>query len=121
MVKALFDTNILLDYLKGVTQAQREIALQKDVAISIVTRMEVLVGVEPAAEPAIRMFLDTFITVPLDEDVAERAIVLRRKHRLKLADAIIWASAQAQGRIFVTRDMKDFPGDDPGIRMPYKL
>ena len=41
-VKALFDTNILLDYLKGVEAAQVERARYRQPLISIVTWMEVL-------------------------------------------------------------------------------
>ncbi len=121
MVKALFDTNIVLDYLRGIEAAEQEFSRYDDIAISIVSRMDVLVGVTPDIEADVRSFLDTLKTVQLGTDVAERAVALRRSHRLKLADAIIWASAQTEGRLFVTRDMKDFPAEDPGIRMPYKL
>lgn len=120
-MKALFDTNIVLDYLKGVNEARAEIAFNNDPAISIITRMEVLVGAPPAKEQGIRIFLDKFATISLDDEIAEQAIHIRRKHRLKLADAIIWATAQIHERIFVTRDVKDFPRNEPGIRMPYKL
>jgi len=121
MVKALLDTNILLDYLKAIPAAQREIARYGDPAISIITRIEVLIGAPSNLEPGIRSFLDRFLMVPLDDSVAEQAVLLRRNHRLKLGDAIIWASARTQGRLFVTRDAKDFPRNEPGIRMPYKL
>jgi predicted nucleic acid-binding protein len=121
VVKALFDTNVILDYLKGIEAAEREFSRYENIAISIVTRIEVLVGATQNIEDEIRTLLDGLTTVPLDTDVAERAIVLRRTRRLKLADAIIWASAQMQDRLFVTRDTKDFPADDPGIRMPYRI
>ena len=121
MVKALFDTNIVLDYLKGIEAAERELSRYEDIAISIVSRIEVLVGVTPDIENDVRALLDDLTTIHLDDDVAERAIILRRIRRLKLADSIIWASAQADNRLFVTRDTKDFPVEDPGIRMPYKI
>ena len=120
-MKALFDTNVVLDYLKGIEAAEQEFARYDNVAISIVTFIEVLVGVTREIEVVVRAFLDDLTTVQLDADVAERAVELRRTHRVKLADAIIWASAQSEGRLFVTRDAKDFPVSDPGIRMPYKI
>ena len=40
---------------------------------------------------------------------------------MKLPDAIVWASAQVHAMLLVTRDTKDFPGDDPGIRVPYMV
>jgi predicted nucleic acid-binding protein len=121
VVRALFDTNIVLDYLKGIEAAEQEFSRYDNIAISIVTRIEVLVGVTPAIEQEVRALLDDLSTVALDADVAERAIALRRSRRLKLADAIIWASAQINDRLFVTRAMKDFPAGDPGIRMPYRV
>jgi predicted nucleic acid-binding protein len=59
--------------------------------------------------------------VAVDEQVAERAVSLRRSRRIKLPDAVIWASAQAHAMLLVTRNTKDFPADDPGIRAPYRL
>ena len=44
MVKALFDTCILIDYLNGIQSAKDEIELFKDKAISTITWMEVMVG-----------------------------------------------------------------------------
>jgi predicted nucleic acid-binding protein len=121
VVKALLDTNVVLDYLKGIEAAEKEFSRYQNIAISIVTRIEVLVGVTQNIESEVRALLDEMTTVQLDNDVAERAIVLRRTRRLKLADAIIWASAQVQDRLLVTRDVKDFPADDPGVRVPYAL
>ena len=40
-LKALFDTNILVDYLSGIAAAKDEISLYDDKAISIITWMEV--------------------------------------------------------------------------------
>jgi predicted nucleic acid-binding protein len=68
-----------------------------------------------------RDFLDGFILIELNEKVAERAVTLRRAHRLKLPDAIVWASAQVEAMLLVTRDTKVFPSDDPGIRIPYQV
>ena len=121
MVKALIDTNVLIDFLNGAPQARRELDLYEDAAISIVSWMEVMAGGSEADSPPLRAFLAHFEVVDLDQHVAERAVTLRRAHRVKLPDAIIWASAQSQGRLLVTRDVKDFPPDDPGVRVPYVL
>ncbi|MEF0942844.1 PIN domain-containing protein [Rhizobium sp. BR 362] len=47
MVKALFDTNVLIDYLNAVPQARDELTRYGEKAISIITWMEVLVGAKP--------------------------------------------------------------------------
>lgn len=121
MVKALFDTNILIDFLRGVAAARDELARYPDKAISIVTWMEVMAGAPELTEPGTRGLLDGFALVDLDESVAERAVTLRRQHLLKLPDAIVWASAQVRAMLLVTRDTKGFPADDPGVRMPYRI
>lgn len=120
-MKALFDTNILIDFLRGLPPAREEINRYADKAISVVTWMEVMAGAPMAAERGTRGFLDGFVLVGVNEAVAERAVVLRRQHRLKLSDAIVWASAQVQAMLLVTRDTKRFPADDPGVRIPYRV
>jgi predicted nucleic acid-binding protein len=119
VVKALLDTNILIDFLHAVPAARDELNRYEDKAISIVTWMEVMVGAPPLATRATREFLDTFALIELNEKIAERAVMLRQKHRLKLPDAIIWASAQVHAMLLVTRDTKGFPAGDPGVRVPY--
>lgn len=121
MVKALLDTNILIDYLNAVPQARAELKRYVDKAISVITWMEVMIGADAALEPDTRAFLSSFDVVGIDEPVAERAVMLRRIHRIRLPDAVIWATAQAHGMLLVTRNTKDFPANDPGIRAPYAL
>ena len=121
MVGTLFDTNILIDYLNGIEQAKAELDRHADKAISLVTWMEVMVGVTPETEMVIKGFLRGFVNLPIDEKVAAGAVALRRKHKIKLPDAIVWATAQADKRLLVTRNTKDFAPDEPGIRVPYHI
>lgn len=121
MVAALLDSNILVDHLKGYPQATAEIGRYENPAISIVTWIEVMVGAADESSNHTRQFLDGFIVIGLDDAVAERAIVLRQTYRLKFPDAVIWAAAQTTGRLLVTRNTKDFPADEPGVRAPYQL
>jgi predicted nucleic acid-binding protein len=119
-MKAVFDTSILVDYLNGIAAASRELDQYEEIAISIVTWMEVLAGADDAEEEAVmRDFLSRFKIQPVEKVVAERAIKIRRQHKLKLPDAIIWATANELGRILVTRNTKDFSEKDAGIRVPY--
>lgn len=121
MVKALFDTNILIDYLQGELRAKEELARYAEHIISVITWMEVMVGATPNTKAGTEAFLRSFTVLPLDEKIAERAVVLRQAKRIKLPDAIIWASAQVNHCILVTRNSKDIPGDEPGVRVPYLL
>jgi len=119
-----FDTNILIDFLNGVTEAQIATAPYSIRLISRITWMEVLAGVKDTpGEDMARSFLAQFDIVELSADIAEAALTLRRHHvpKLKLPDAIILASARMHGSRLITRNHKDFPQSSPDIHMPYTL
>lgn len=115
----LFDTNILIDYLRGLAAAKAECDRYSDRAISIVTWMEVMVGTKATGEQEIREFLEYFATIALTSTIAERAVAIRRRHRVKLPDAIIKATAEDSARLLITRNTRDFGENTPGVRVPY--
>jgi predicted nucleic acid-binding protein len=118
-MKALFDTNILIDYLNGVEGARRELEMHRERLISVVTLMEVLAGARSEDETdVIDMFLRDFTVVDISRRVAREAVELRRTRRLRLPDAIIWATARTESALLVTRNSKDFPPAEPGVRVP---
>jgi predicted nucleic acid-binding protein len=118
----LFDTNILIDYLNGVDAARLEIEGRRDRLISIITWMEILAGARSdEEEDVIGLFLRDFRVVDVTRGVARDAIQLRRERRVRLPDAIIWASARGESALLVTRNTKDFPSADPEIRVPYRI
>lgn len=121
-MKAVLDTNILVDYLNGIQAAKTELDRYERPLISLVTWMEVLVGAQhPDEHRLLTSFLHRFQTVAIDEPVAEQAVLLRRQHRIRLPDAIIWATARTRECLLVTRNTRDFPSDDPTVRVPYRL
>lgn len=121
MVNALFDTNVLIDYLNGIDAARAELERYASRAISVITWMEVLVGTTPTEDATVRAWLESFEVIELDAAVAARAVEIRRQTRIRLPDAIVWASAQVGSRLLVSRNTKDFPVDEPGVRVPYRL
>ena len=121
-MRALLDTNILIDYLGGVEAAREEIARHDGPLISSITWMEVLVGASDDREMArLRWFLSGFGRVAIDDRVSELAAAIRREHRIRLPAAIIWASARSIGGLLVTRNTRDFPAGAPGVRVPYSI
>jgi predicted nucleic acid-binding protein len=121
-MKALFDSDILIDFLVGESKAERELKRFSERLISIVSWSEVMIGADSEDEQIkCREFLAAFTVIPFDQTIAEEAVRIRRGTRLKLPDAIIWASAKANGALLVTRNTRDFPTDDPFVRIPYSV
>lgn len=120
MVKVLFDTNILIDYLNGVADAAKEIGRYREKAISLITWVEVMAGATTRDEQIIKAFLSQFELLPIDSKVSTEAVAIRRTRRIKLPDAIILATARTTDRILISRNTKDFPaGVDVDVRVPY--
>ena len=120
-MRALFDSNILIDFLNGIPAARTELARYQSPAISVITWIEVLVGATPKAEATTRGFLSGFETIEVSAAISERTVAIRRERGLRVPDAIILATAQTENLLLVTRNSKDFSAATPGIRIPYRL
>jgi len=120
-VKAVIDTNILVDFLRGLPQARAELALYQSPTISVMSWMEVMAGTTPQNESVARAFLQTFDLLQIEAKIAERAVLIRKTRRIKLPDAVIWATAEVHQCLLVTRNTRDFDPNEPGVRVPYTL
>ncbi|MCH7641284.1 type II toxin-antitoxin system VapC family toxin [Patescibacteria group bacterium] len=119
-MKAVLDTNILIDYLNGMKAANRELSLYTEKIISVISWMEVLAGTGNSDEETIiRSFLGTFTLITVDKAIAEKALEIRKSLRLRTPDSIIYATARENGCILVTRNTKDFNPSWPDVREPY--
>jgi len=121
MVKVLLDTNILIDYLNGLVPAKLVLDRYTDKAISLITWMEVMIGTTTENRDATKQFLTIFELLAIDDAVATQAVALRQAQKIKLPDAIIWATAQTQQRILLTRNTKDFAENEAGVIVPYQV
>ena len=117
----LFDTNILIDSLKGFEPARELLRLSVDPAISVITWMEEMAGTQPSEETQTRRMLSEFVLLGISAYVMEKSAMVRRERKLKLPDAIIFATARVSGRVLVTRNTKDFADGTAGVRVPYRL
>lgn len=120
------DANILIDALLDHIPAQRElIRIVNSGARMWVSRMVWIEVLSKGSDEVVReaqQFLGRFGLDEIDDEIALRAAALRRERpRLKTPDAVILATAQIRGRVLVTRNIKDFPAEMPGIRVPYQL
>lgn len=123
LVRVLIDSNVLVDYLRGVPQARGTLAQHPNAAISLLNWIEVMVGVrEPAHVAPTRAFLARFEVIAPDAKIAELAVQLRQlRPRLRLPDALVWATARARGLTLLTRDAGDFPAGEDDVIAPYML
>ncbi|MES2661553.1 MAG: type II toxin-antitoxin system VapC family toxin [Verrucomicrobiota bacterium] len=121
-VKAVIDSDVLIDFLQGVPEAETEISRYSEPLYSVISWMEVMCGAETRLErEAAEALFKSMRIVELSSQVAQKAVEERKTSRLKLPDAAILASADCEGCILVTRNTKDFSKDDPRVRFPYSL
>lgn len=122
MTDVSFDTNILIDCLNGVEAGRLELRRARRRWISRISWIEIMAGCDDRTAAIVADFLAQFSIDEVTEDVGRLAAAMRRERgALRLPDAIVLASAQARGRILVTRNTRDFPANMPGIRVPYEL
>lgn len=125
MKKLLFDTDILIDYLRGRDDAREYIDNVQDViCISVITIAELYAGVRKDEESKeLKMFIETFDVVSLNNNIAKTGGLYRNQYKpgygTGLADALIAASAQEVGAQVVTLNTKHFPMFDDVIK-PYE-
>ncbi len=110
----LLDSNVLIYVLSQHNAEAVEFLANTRIgshAISMVTWMEVLAGATALDIDETRQFLSEFELVEISKEIAETTVSIRRSTRLKLPDAIIYATALATGRTLVTFNSRDFaPG-----------
>jgi len=121
-MKAIIDSDVMIDYLQGVEAAKLELAKYSHREASIVSWMEVMSGAGTKQEAKeCSDFLNTFTFHEVNLQIAAEAVDLRRNFKMRLPDAIVWATARVHGYIIVTRNSRDFPVSEPGVRIPYTL
>jgi toxin FitB len=110
----LLDTNILIYHLKG-DILEREIEkiegiLKRSFIISVITKIEFLGWRKHTADGFLKAqeFLRHAAIIPVDNELADLAIELRRNSNIKLADALIAATALLNDLVLVTGNEDDF-------------
>ena len=108
MSKYLLDTCLVLGLYAQNPQAVA--AMQgvsfEQCAVSVVNRVELLgwQGISDADDAELRHFLSRVVCLDIDLAVQNRAIALRRRHKIKLADSLVLATALTHGLRLLTLD-----------------
>ena len=112
---ALFDTDVLVWYLRGNRRAARAIDAAEERFISVITYMELLQGARNRKE--VREIKHTlldfgFAVLPLTENISNRAVVYMEEYGLKVAmgygDALIAATAVEHSLVLITGNRKHY-------------
>jgi hypothetical protein len=102
MSKVLLDSDVLIDHLRGRRHLQTV-----GLAISVITRTELYAGPE-REEPAVETLLAELDEIQVDATIARRAGRIQRATGLKIADALIAATALEHGMKVMTRNRRHF-------------
>jgi hypothetical protein len=120
----LLDTDIAIDYLRGVPVAvdfvQRH---EQDIALSAVTVAELFAGVREGQETTeLEDFIRLFPVIPVDLEIAKSAGLHRRdfgpSHGTGLADGMLAATADHHTLGLKTLNTRHYPMF-PGLLSPY--
>ena len=104
MADLLVDTDVFVDHLRG---ARRFRPGEHTIWYSVVTRAELFAG-RGTEEDRVGQLLAPFRELPVSREVAERAGRLRRGSAIRMADALIAATALEHGCSLLTRNTRDF-------------
>ncbi|MBF0417604.1 MAG: type II toxin-antitoxin system VapC family toxin [Magnetococcales bacterium] len=108
------DTNILIDFLNDYPDSQFRnqtlAAFSQGSAVSVVTVIELLGWRNHTrlSRQGAQDLLECLDELPLEPDVVAATIELRSRHAIRLADAIIAATAMTHGLPLMTRNVRDF-------------
>jgi predicted nucleic acid-binding protein len=116
MALTIIDTDILINVGRGNIESidcLEKYARTSELAISVITQMELIVGVRDKLELQIlTKFLNRFQILELDSQISKKAVELlehyRLSHGLLIPDALIAATAIGFNQSFITKNQKDF-------------
>jgi predicted nucleic acid-binding protein len=104
----IFDTNILIYLSKFVLDPKK--ILKENAAISVITKIEALGYSFQNIEEhdLLQDICNELNVIPLTDRIAEETILIRKNNRIKLPDAIIYATALIQNVPLLTNNTADF-------------
>jgi len=123
--KYLIDTDVLIDYIRGNSQAIKFLEnTDNDLFISAITVAELFAGVREGSEQdKINVFISAFEFLPITHQIAQKGVLIRRdygkSHGIGFGDSLIAASAIETDSTIVTLNFKHFQMFK-NVIVPYK-
>ena len=127
MAVVVVDTSVLIDHLRGRSEALARldgaIAEGQHLVVSVLTKVEVLAGMRSHERSSVRDLLAVLRWIEVDEPIADEAGRMARKYRASHpgvdgTDLVIAATTETVGGTLWTRNVKHFPMF-PGLTAPY--
>ena len=125
MKKVLVDTDVMIEFLRGKTEAIKFISSHfEEMMLSSVTVAELYSGVRDGKEKeALDAFIERILVLPITTKVAIRGGLYKREyyksHGTGLADAMIAASSVSAEVPLFTFNLKHFPMLK-NVKVPYR-
>lgn len=117
--KVLLDSNIIIYLSKDLLDIDEILIDYDEFFISIITFMEVL-GYQfedQDEEKLIIQLLDQFEIIHLNMEIAQEVISIKQKKKIKLPDAIIFATSKKNDCDLMTRNTDDFKNIDETVKI----
>ena len=113
-MRYLFDTNTVIYYLNGslptAALTRLNTIVDSDPIISVVTKMETL-GFDfkiIEEQEVMETFINGSTVLPIDDNIVDKTIEIRKRKKMKLPDAIIAATALIHNLVIISRNTSDF-------------
>lgn len=120
-MSVVFDTCLLVDYLRGVPQAHAAFETYPHRSITVLSWVEVMSAAPEDVGPQTRDFLRGFERLAINEAIADRALSLIQRHsQLTMRHALPWATAQSNSLTYVTPDFPKVAVRDGSVLIPYR-
>ena len=121
--RILLDTDVVIDFLKGVNKAVKYIKSHSDeIVLSVITVSELYAGVKDDERQELDEFIDLFPIFAVTTEIAKKGGLHKRdyfkSHNVGLADGIIAATTETHDVDLKTLNTKHYPMLK-GLKPPY--
>ena len=115
MERYLIDTNIVSDYfsasIASIGMQLMDVAFDNTPKLSVITEIELLSwNTTEMIEEKVKGFISDSEVLSISPEVIRYCVAIRRNKKIKTPDAIIAATALANGLTLITNNEKDFKG-----------
>jgi predicted nucleic acid-binding protein len=109
----LVDSNVLIDYVAERFEIHQlktlDLIFDEELCISATTKIEVLgYNGEKEEQDKMLLFVNNSTIIPINDEVVERTILIKKLIKIKTPDAIIASTALVLGYTLITNNFKDF-------------